>query len=59
MSKEINPKWQAGHLQWGHEIHSITKEAEKELEKLKTDHPDWNFEQLAEDVKNSKVKAWL
>lgn len=57
--KIFNDKWNAGWLQWGHEINALTLEAEKKLQQLKNKYPDWYFEQLAQDVKDGKIKAYL
>lgn len=54
---EINlEKWNAGYLQWGNDINSITEEAKEELAELKLKHPEWDFNKLKEDVKNDKLK---
>jgi len=58
MSRTLNRKWNAGWLEWGYQLHFITKEAEEELNQLKVDHPDWDFEQLAIDLRSGLIKAW-
>jgi hypothetical protein len=54
---EINyEKWNAGWLQWGYDINCITDQTLIELNELKAKHPDWDFNQLKEDVRNDKLK---
>ena len=52
---KVNPRWQAGWLQIGYDSGLLTEEAKKELNQMKKDHPKWNFNQLAEDVKLKKI----
>lgn len=59
MSKQINPKWQAGWLQLGLNCNGITKEAQQELDDLKKKHPDWDFDNLAKMVDERKLDPWI
>ena len=59
MSAKQNPRWRAGWLQWGSNINGITPSAEKELQELKTKHPDWDFNDLANKVRVSAISAIL
>ncbi len=57
MTPKISLKlWTWGRMQWGHEIRSITQDAEEELAQLKIDNPDEDFRKLADDVKEGRLK---